>query len=132
MPALDFEIKLITGNAGNDESYIAVAACTASAWPAERAPLVRCSRCWLVVVKVSLCKWYGFSEALGGPRCRGKPRGWCWWLLALCPLPVCVRMNLYVSLSMGNRTEQVSPDQCDGVLGLYAHVRIGMRMPVVV
>ena len=47
VPALDFEIKLITGNAGNDESCIAVAACTASAWPAERAPLVRCSRCWL-------------------------------------------------------------------------------------
>ena len=132
VPAPDFEIKLITGNAGNDESYIAVAACTASAWPAERAPLVRCSRCWLVVIKVSLCKWYGFSKALGGPRCRGKPRGWCWRLLALCPLPACVRMNLYVSLSMGNRTEQVSPDQCDGVLGLYAHVRIGMRMPVVV
>lgn len=44
----------------------------------------------------------------------------------------CVRMNLYVSLSMGNRTEQVSPDQCDGVLGLYAHVHIGMRMPAVV
>ena len=51
-----FEVELITGNAGDDEFHIVVAACTASAWPAERAPLVRYSRCWLEAVKVSLCR----------------------------------------------------------------------------
>ena len=51
-----FEVELITGNAGDDELHIVVAACTASAWPAERAPLVRYSRCWLEAVKVSLCR----------------------------------------------------------------------------
>ena len=41
MPEPLFEVALITGNAGDDELHIVVAACSASAWPAERAPL-RC------------------------------------------------------------------------------------------